>query len=135
MCLLHVHVIYIKNNLITYLFQAYLFKFFSLCILHGHKNMQFDLINNELLGTIYGKIRERQRGERERGRRGWWGWGRDFPHFGTFPFTLLYSLMKIVMPIFGSLLYSPLHTYLLHPLLTYIPTSPPIYIHTYFTPY
>lgn len=62
--------------------------------LHGHKNMQLDVINNELLGFnfIYGKLRERKRGEREgreRGRRGW-GRGRDFPHFGTFPFTLLY---------------------------------------------
>jgi len=85
--------------------------------------MQFDLINNELLGTIWEDKRKTKRGERERGRRGWWGWGRDFPHFGTFAFTLLYNLMKIVMPICGSLLYSPLHTYLLHPLLTYIPFS------------
>jgi hypothetical protein len=29
--------------------------------------MQFDVINNELLGIIYGKIRERERGEREGG--------------------------------------------------------------------
>jgi hypothetical protein len=57
--------------------------------LHGHKNIEFDVINNELLGTIYGKIRERKRGEREGKKRVGWG-GRDFPHFGTFPFTLLY---------------------------------------------
>jgi len=52
----------------------------------GHKNMQFDLINNELLGTIYGKIRERQRGERERGEEeGGGGGGEIFLILEPFP--------------------------------------------------